>query len=101
MNSVVPPSLQGVLWSKATSKIDYQKDKNYIIHQVLSRGTWEHVRWLFDTYGRDEIKNAFLHSPAKNYTEKSFHFFGNIVLGITPGGADAKNYVKTLPRVIE
>lgn len=97
----VPLSLQGVLWSKATSKLDCQRDKNYIIHQILSCGTWEHVRWLFDTYERDEIKNVFLHYPAKNYTEKSFHFFANVVLGITPGGIDAKDYVKTLPRVIE
>ncbi|MCX6791651.1 MAG: hypothetical protein NT149_01270 [Candidatus Gottesmanbacteria bacterium] len=101
MARVVPLSLQGVLWSKATSKLDCQRDKNYIIHQILSYGTWEHIRWLFDTYGRDEIKNIFLHYPAKNYTEKTFHFFGNVVLGIMPGSIDIKDYVKTLPRVIE
>jgi len=102
MNSVTPlSSLQGVLWSKAASKLDFERDKNYIIHQVLSYGTWEHVKWLFDTYGRNEIKNVFLHYPAKNYTEKSFNFFGNVVLGITPGGIDTKDYVKTHPRVIE
>lgn len=100
MNSVIPPSLQGVLWSKATSKLDAERDKNYIIHQILSRGTWEHVRWLFDTYGRDEIKKVFLHSPAKNYTEKSFNFFGNVVLG-TNGSLESKDYVKTFPRIIK
>ena len=101
MNSTVPLSIQGVLWSKAAFKLDCQKDKNYIIHQVLSYGTWEHVRWLFDTYGHDEIKNVFLQYPAKNYTEKSFHFFSNIVLEIAPDGLDIKNYVKTFPRIIE
>lgn len=101
MISRIPLSLQGVLWSKATSNLDVERDKNYIIHQILSYGTWEHMRWLFNIYGRDEIKGVFLHYPAKNYTEKTFNFVGAIVLGITPGGIDTKDYVKTLPRVIE
>lgn len=100
MDVGIPASLQGVLWSKKISDIDTERDKDYIVHQVLSDGTWEHVKWLFTMYGKGEIKDVFLHHPAKNYTEKSFHFLGNIVLGITTEGLDAHNYVKTLPRII-
>ena len=96
----IPKTLQAVLWSKSTSKLDTKLDKDYIIHQVLSSGTWEHVKWLFKVYGYNEVKKIFINHPAKSYTKKSFNLFNNIVLEVQSGSLDEKKYVKTYPRVI-
>lgn len=34
----IPENWQGILWSCNVKKLDWQKDKNYIIHQVLMYG---------------------------------------------------------------
>jgi len=96
----IPKTLQAVLWSKATSKLDIEADKNYIIHQVLSCGTWEHLKWLFKLYGYNEVKKTFINHPSKSYTPKSFNLFKNIILEVEPQNLDEKKYVKTFPRIV-
>jgi len=95
----LPKNLQAVLWSKNISKLNLENDKNYIIHQVLAYGTWEHLVWLFENYSEIEIKRVFSEYPEKDYTERSFNFAKNILLEI-PNEIDKRNYVKTFPRVI-
>lgn len=96
----VTKRFQGVLWSRDVSSLDKEKDKNYIIHQVLAYGTWEHLKWLFKTYKEEDIHDVFQKYPSKDYTEKSYNFVTNILLGIKKGEVDNKLYVKTYPRVI-
>lgn len=97
---IIPKNLQAVLWSRAASKLDRKADKNYIIHQVLSCGTWEHIKWLFKLYGYAEVKKTFINHPAKSYTEKGFNLLENIVFEVPHGSVDEKKYVKTYPRII-
>lgn len=96
---VFPSNLQAILWSKDIANIDLNGDKNYIIHQVLAYGAWEHIKWLFRTYPLYEIRRVFERIPQKDYSEKSFNFAKNILLEI-PENLDKKDYVKTFPRVI-
>lgn len=96
----VPTRLQGILWSRDVSSLDRDKDKNYIIHQVLAYGTWDHLKWLFKTYKDDEIRDVFRKYPSKDYSEKSYNFVKSILLDIKKCGVDEKLYVKTYPRVI-
>ena len=98
--SRVPKKLQGVLWSRDVSSLDKEKDKNYIIHQILAYGTWDDLKWLFKTYKDDEIRDVFKKYPSKDYSEKSYNFIKNILLDIKRSEVDEKLYVKTYPRVI-
>lgn len=90
---IVPASLQGILWSKNTKKLDLQKDKIYIIHQVLSAGSLKEVRWLFRTFARKEIVSVFKKFPQKIYTKSKFNFVKNFVLRIS-AQLDEKKYLK-------
>ena len=96
---VIPKDLQGVLWSKSVSELDFEADRNYIIHQVLASGTLDNIKWLFGAYGYDKVRKVFIDHPAKSYTEKTLNLFESVLLGIS-GAVDRSNYVKTYPRVI-
>ena len=56
----IPKSLQGILWSVNVARLDLERDKNYIIHQVLAYGNLEQIRWLFQVYGRQGVKDVFM-----------------------------------------
>lgn len=97
---MIPGNLQPILWSKDINKIDLQKDKNYVIHQVLAYGTWENLGWLFKTYSREEIKKVFVEKPAKDYVPASFNFIKDYVLDLPNENINAQNYVRTFSRHI-
>ncbi len=97
---MVPKLLQGVLWSVPTGALDLQKNKNYIIHQILAYGTWDHLLWLLKTYPREQIKEVFVTHPEKDYTPSAFNFAKNVVLDLQDQPLDQTKYVKTFPRNI-
>ncbi|AKM82812.1 hypothetical protein A2422_02485 [Candidatus Woesebacteria bacterium RIFOXYC1_FULL_31_51] len=95
----IPLNLQSILWSKDIKNLDLQKDKIYIIHQILAYGTWDNIKWLFNTYDTLIIKKIFSLKPEKDYSEKSYNFAKNILLEIN-NNLDKTKYVKTFPRFI-
>lgn len=97
----LPGSLQGVLWSRDIKNLDLEKDKVYIIHQVLSFGNLEQIKWLFKVYGLKQIQKIFLEHPKKVYTAAMFNFIKNFILNLKDQKLDKRKYVKTLPRIIE
>lgn len=92
--SKIPNSFQGILWSVNVANLDIEKDKNYIIHQVLAYGTLEQIRWLFRVYGRQEIKDVFVKGPTRVYDQGSYAFAKNIVLNLKTVSLDKKCYVQ-------
>lgn len=95
--TMIPKSLQGILWSVNTDKIDILKDKIYIIHQILAYGTLDQIKWLFSTYDAATINETFINNHTKNYVPASFNFVKNILLKI-PGDLNPKDYVRSFPR---
>jgi hypothetical protein len=101
MTNKLPKSLQGILWSQNIANLDSERDKNYVIHQVLAYGNWKHLLWLIKTYSLTQIKEAFVSHPAKDYSERSFNFVQKIILKIPNSVVDKRYYVKTYPRIIK
>lgn len=93
--SKIPPSFQGILWSKNVQDLDLEKDKVYIIHQVLSFGSLKQIKWLFKVYGSEKIRRAFLESPKKIYSAAVFNFVKNFILDLRDQNLSAQEYVKT------
>lgn len=77
-----PQSLQGILWSVKTENLNLEKDKTYIIHQILRYGNLKQISWLFKTYGKNTIRRIFLEQPQKIYSLPNFYFIKDIVLKI-------------------
>lgn len=100
MPKKLPKNLQGILWSRDINDVDPIKDVNYITHQILAYGGWEHLVWLIRNYGKNKIRDVFMKHPAKDYSERSFNFIQNVLLKIPDSFLDKRYYVKTYPRVI-
>jgi hypothetical protein len=57
-----------LFWFLDFKKLDLQKDKNLIIHQVLANGSLEDIRELISFYGKKEVKREFMRSGKRIYT---------------------------------
>ena len=86
---------QGIFWSKDIKNLDLEKDKIYIIHQVLSYGNLNQIKWLFKNYSLKEIQEAFIKYPKKTYTSSVFYFIKNFILGLQKKRLSEEKYVKT------
>jgi hypothetical protein len=92
----IPESWQGILWSCDVKKLDWEKDKNYIIHQVLRYGDLKDIVLLFKIYSEKEIRRVFEKNPMKIYTPQCFNFIKNIILDIKKKSISSEKYVATL-----
>lgn len=90
----IPKDFQGVFWSRDVSSLNLDKDKVYVIHQVLMFGSLEQIKWLETVYPREEIRRVFINYPKRIYTPQAFHFIKNYLLGIRRNLGEAA-YVKT------
>ncbi|MDP3882662.1 MAG: hypothetical protein Q8Q48_01245 [Candidatus Staskawiczbacteria bacterium] len=86
---------QGILWSKDIKNIDLEKDKVYIIHQVLSYGNMKQIKNLFKIYKSKEIKDVFVNHPQKVYSPAVFKFVKKFILSLEKENLTAEKYVKT------
>lgn len=92
----IPRNFQAILWSKSINKLDLEKDKHYIVHQILSYGNLKQMKWLFRIYPVCEIKEIFIKYPKKIYQPAVFYFIKNIILGLKKKRLKEEDYVKTL-----
>ncbi len=73
----IPDHVLKLFWDADKSGIDVQRHARYIVCRVLDYGDSPEVRWLFDTYGEEAIRNvvasgAPLHPKTANYWRKRF-----------------------------
>ena len=92
-------NMQGIFWSRDVKGLDFERDKNYIIHQVLMYGSLEDISWLKEKYQSDEIKNVFIRQPQKIYTPEALNFISKIILDLKEK-IDSSKYLKYAQRNI-
>jgi len=66
---------KNLFWFLSDKDLDWQKDRNFIIHQVLSYGTMDQVKELFTLYGRETIKKEFQKPRPGLYYPNVLEFF--------------------------
>ncbi len=59
----IPSIFKPILWSYDFEKIDPEKIKKTIIKQALNYGTFEHWRWIKNSYGKDQIISVLKETP--------------------------------------
>jgi hypothetical protein len=73
----IPSNVLKLFWDADKSGIDVRLHARYVICRVLDFGDSAEVRWLFDTYDEDAIKQVVashphLHPKSLNYWRKRF-----------------------------
>lgn len=51
----LPNCVERLLWDVDVAQIDPDRDRALIMERVMSRGTWEAMKWLRARYGREQI----------------------------------------------
>ncbi len=75
---MIPAKIKPFLWSYDTNKIDFEKNKNRIIANILNLGTKEALIWLFKKYSKKEIKNTLKSSYVFDLSPKSLNYWSLI-----------------------
>lgn len=94
--TAVPKKLQPILWSTDVKLLNVQRDKGYIIHQVLIYGIFEELQWLFSTYSKKEIIDVFINKPQKIYPRIVFYFIKNFILQLKDKKLSEGKYVTSI-----
>jgi hypothetical protein len=91
--ATIPLSFKPLLWSADFSQLDLQKNRKYIIHQLLNYGDLDAFAWLKRTYSLPALQATFIHSPQKMYTDRSFFFVTKFLLNINQQSLSKIQYV--------
>jgi len=69
----IPASFRPLLWSLRWESLDGWEDREDIILAAFNEGHLEHIRWVIQAYGRDEIRKVLsrrleteLHPESRN-----------------------------------
>jgi len=62
--------------------LETERHQGVIIERLLERGTWDHVRWLFITYGEGCVAEWVRRHGFRLLTKRSFALW-RLALGIT------------------
>jgi hypothetical protein len=64
-----------IFWDINPEKLDWQKNAQFIIERVLTRGFTKDVRLIFKIYSKQELKEAIIKS--KSLDKKTANFMSN------------------------
>lgn len=96
MKSASPPkTMQTLFWSADVKSLDLRKDKDIIVHRILSYGSLRDLKWLFRHYPKSTVKGVFLSRPKKYYTMAALNFVDKYLL-CTGKKLNKKKYVKVV-----
>ena len=99
-NRKLPRWLRGYFWFTDFEKLNLVENKEDIIHQILSAGSLEAIKWLFRTYGKKAIRKSFLEKPTKTYRPETFNWAKNILLDLEKKKLNFNQYVINTSRDI-
>lgn len=91
-----PKILQPFLWSTNVELLDIDRDKSYIIHQILLYGTFKELRWLLTTYSKKEIIETFTNKPIRMYPKDMYIFVKDYLLGLEQVRLNEEDYVTSI-----
>ena len=60
----IPSSIQPYFQVYGLADLHLRRDANLIIQRILDYGTWDEVRWLFQTYSRQHIRRFLARMPS-------------------------------------
>lgn len=101
MTTKIPQRFQAFLWSQNISNLNINKNKIYIIHQLLAYGGLDEYLWLFKTYGKNIVRKVFATHPEKDYYNHDyFNFIKLRILNINDD-MDERYYCKEFPRIMK
>jgi hypothetical protein len=55
VHHALPESVARLFWDVDPATVELERHRDYVMERVMSRGTWEAMRWLQRAYSRSQI----------------------------------------------
>jgi len=75
----LPSFLRGYFWDVNFKKLDFNRNKTFIISRILEYGDEKAASWMLKNFKKSEIRNALCNF--RGYSQKSANFWA-LILGI-------------------
>lgn len=80
-SSQIPPGLKPYFQEHDITRLDIARHANLIIQRTLEFGTWEEIRWLFETYRSKRIR-LFLREHGERWLKPVTFNYWRKLLGV-------------------
>lgn len=87
----VPRTLRGFFWDVQLSSLSADHHRDFILARLLEVGDWHAVRWIFQTYPRQELIDFLKHRGAEVLSRRSWSFWAT-QLGAPPRGTAQRSW---------
>jgi hypothetical protein len=61
-STAIPECVRRLFWDVDPDTVDLRLHAGYVMERVMSRGTWEAMRWLKSMYSREQLADFLLRS---------------------------------------
>ncbi len=82
INSKLPSYFKSVLWSYDFSGMDPDEHRRTIIVNTINHGMWKHWEWVFDYYGKEDLREFIKDIPKSEFRKTAIKLFC-LLLGLT------------------
>lgn len=76
---MIPQFLKSNFWFVEFNKLDLERDKEFIVFQILNFGGFEDWKWLFSNYPKDEIRQVVEKSLATAWFRQSLSLWQHVL----------------------
>ena len=77
---MIPEAFHSLFWDVDPRAIRLPDHADYVVERVMSRGTWDAMRWLRETFTRDELA-SFLRRKGRRLAPRERAYWA-LVLGV-------------------
>lgn len=88
-----PPTVLALLWDVDPAALDFDRDRALVFERVMTRGTWEAMKWLRARYSREAMRAFVTEEGARRLPPRDRAYWA-LVSGAqvseTPGGGRPK-----------
>lgn len=84
-----PASVERLLWDVDAARLDIHRDRAFIMERVMSRGTWEAMKWLRSAYAPEDLADFVRREGERKLSPRDRAYWA-LVTGVdvpsSPGG---------------
>jgi ribonuclease HI len=88
MSDAIPDAVRRLFWDVEPDAVEIERHRDYVMERIMTRGTWEAMRWLRSTYSKREMAD-FLARKADRLPPRDRAYWALVAghaLPTTPGG---------------
>ena len=78
---MLPEEVRETLWEYRPDDVTWEGNREFIVERVLSRGTWDAVRWVRSQVGDSGLGDVIVRSRGRMLTPAQLRFW-QLILGL-------------------